>query len=61
MAVDESNLVVDKVTSIDTVKNNKVPLSSEQLLEIWKQDEYWGQGGSYDCNPFTGKRTLKED
>ena len=39
----------------------KTPLSEDELLAVWKQDEYWGQGGSYDCDPFTGKRTPKED
>ncbi|MGB4498888.1 MAG: hypothetical protein WBI40_09320 [Methylococcaceae bacterium] len=40
---------------------SKKPLSQDELQAIWQQDEYWGQGGSYDCDPFTGKRTPRED
>lgn len=58
---DESSVVVEKNTSIDTVKKQQIPLSEEQLLEIWKQDEYWGVGGSYIVDPFTGKRTPKKE
>lgn len=39
----------------------KTPLTESELFAIWQQDEYWGQGGSFDCDPFTGKRTPKED
>ncbi len=39
----------------------KKPLTEDELLEVWKQDEYHGKGGAYDCDPFTGKRTPKED
>lgn len=35
----------------------KTPLTEKELFEIWKQDEFWGKAGSYDCDPFTGKRT----
>jgi hypothetical protein len=56
--VDESNAVVEKTTSIDTVKKQQIPLSEEQLLEIWKRDEYWGVAGvSLTYDPYTGKRT----
>jgi hypothetical protein len=58
---DEPNTVVEKTTLIDTAKKQQIPLSEEQLLEIWKRDEYHGVGGSYDCDPFTGKRTPKKE
>lgn len=56
---DESNAVIEKVIPNNTVKK-QIPLSEDQLLEIWKQDEYWGIGGSYSVDPFTGKRTPIE-
>lgn len=45
----------------DTQQKVKTPLSESELLEIWKQDEWHGKGGSYDCDPFTGKRTPKKE
>ena len=38
---------------------NKTRLTESELLEIWKQDEYHGKGGSYESDPFTGKRRPK--
>ncbi len=40
---------------------NKTPLTEDELLEIWKQDDYHGKAGAYDCDPFTGKRTPKKE
>ncbi len=39
----------------------KTPLTEDELLEVWKQDEFWGIGGSYISDLFTGKRTPRED
>lgn len=36
---------------------NKTPLTQEELLAVWQQDEFWGCGGDYTCDPFTGVRT----
>lgn len=51
---------VEILIPIEAEKKQRVPLSEGQLLEVWKRDEYHGKGGSYDCDPFTGKRTPKE-
>jgi hypothetical protein len=45
----------------NTIKTAKKPLTESELQAIWQQDEYWGQGGSYSVDPFTGKRTPIED
>ncbi len=47
----------------DDIKNAtlKVPLTQDELQAIWQQDEYHGVGGSYESDPFTGKRTPRED
>lgn len=43
------------------VQTAKKPLTESELQAIWQQDEYHGVGGSYVADPFTGKRTPKED
>lgn len=53
--------MTDEIIEEKPVKNVKKPLSEEELLAIWQQDEYWGVGGSYDVDPYTGKRTPRED
>lgn len=55
---EESNAIAEKVAPTETTKKQQVPLSDEQLLEIWKQDEYWGVSGiSLTYDPYTGTRT----
>jgi hypothetical protein len=36
-------------------------LTQEELLAIWQLDEYWGEGGSYLSDPYTGIRTLNKE
>jgi len=52
MTEDEGKLVIPVA---------KKPLTESELLEVWKQDEYHGKAGSYDCDPFTGKRTPRKE
>jgi hypothetical protein len=42
-------------------KVTKKMLSQDELMEIWKKDAFWGQAGSFQVDPFTGKRTKQED
>jgi hypothetical protein len=43
--------------SIPDFNSEKTPLSEDELLAVWKQDEYWGQAGSFSVDVLTGKRT----
>lgn len=43
------------------VSTAKKPLTREELREVWRNDEFHGVGGSYECDPFTGKRTPKKE
>lgn len=43
------------------IATGKTPLTHDELVEVWKLDQYWGLGGSYLSDPYTGTRTLKED
>ena len=42
---------------IEEIPTSKVLLTQDELLVIWQQDEFWGIGGSYDCDPFRGLTT----
>jgi hypothetical protein len=36
-------------------------LTPAELLAIWQQDKFWGMGGSYLSDPYTGIRTLNRN
>lgn len=36
-------------------------LTQDEQLEIWKLDQYWGEAGSYQADPYTGIRTPNKD
>ena len=58
MTSDNETKIEEKTLPVKIVKT---PLSEDELQAVWKQDEYHGKGGSYDCDPFTGKRTPKKE
>jgi hypothetical protein len=43
------------------VAEKKQPLTIEQQQAIWATDEFHGKSGSYISDPYTGKRTLKQE
>ena len=54
--------MIDEIITEKPAKNApaKTTLTEGELQAIWQQDEYWGVGGSYIVDPFTGKRTPNE-
>ena len=42
-------------------KQQKKELTADELTAVWQQDEFWGKGGTYECDLYTGKRTRVGD
>lgn len=61
MADEVKDLGVTGGTAEQKKPQTKTPLTEDEQMAVWKLDEFWGKGGSYNCDIYTGKRTLIED
>lgn len=54
----ESAILQEKKSEMEKLKDNKVPLTDEERLEVFKQDATWNYGNNV-TNPVTGNKGSK--